>query len=66
MARPRIINEPTRLNVLLEKSLKSQSRAFSKAQGFESHNDYLTRLMVGDLARKRSLACRHSRHLSAA
>ena len=63
MNRPRLIRNPTRINLLLEKQLKRESRAFGMAQGFTSHNDYLIRLMIGDLTRKRSLALNRSRRL---
>ena len=63
MQRYRLIRHPARINLLLEKQLKRESRAFGMAQGFNSHNDYLTRLMIGDLTRKRSLALNRSRRL---
>lgn len=66
MARPRLILNPSRIHVVMEKSTKRDSRTFSKQQGFNSHNDYLVRLICADMKRANSLAARPVRKTATA
>ena len=66
MARPRLILNPSRIHVVLEKSTKRDSRTFSRAQGFNSHNDYLVRLISADMKRANTLALRGPRKTASA
>jgi hypothetical protein len=64
MARPRLFRNPKRLQLKLEAALyretKKKIASFGKKM---SYGEYVTRLLLADLRRKRSGALNQSRHL---
>lgn len=61
MARPSIYRKPHRTNVVLEKSLYAEATKKAVAEGFGSFSEYVTRLLIADMANKTSAGHRNGR-----
>jgi hypothetical protein len=61
MARPILYQEAHRVNVILEKELNRKAAKRAIEQGNWNFSEYVARLLIADMANKRSSAHRHGR-----
>jgi len=56
MPRMVIHTDPKRANIIIDKKLHESAMKHAQSSGFRSFSEYVARLLVADLARKRSRA----------
>lgn len=56
MPRPRIHTKPHRTNVLIDRQLHKDATSYAVENGYRSFSEYVARLLVADIRRKRSAA----------
>ena len=66
MARPVIHQAAKRTNIILDESLHVEATKRAKEEGFNSFSEYVARLLVADMNKKRSVGHRVGRTLKSA